>query len=289
MIGLLGSVLCTSLFLVIFKYFARFKVHLFPAIVFNYITCFIVGNIHLGNDHLLQLSALTDILNLRIAPLGLFFVGSFYAMGISTKMAGAGATSVAAKMSVVIPAIFALLVWHEPFSAIQYLGMALSLISVYLVSPDTPEEHKKHRGLWVLFIVFIGSGLVDTGLNFIKHDYGKVVSDQKISTLVFGGAALLGSIILVFNIKKHIIGMKEIAGGVILGITNYLSLIAMFAALKYFEGRTILYFAINNIGVVILSTVLGVVIFKEKIYRPEKLGLLLAVIAIILMNIHAFF
>ncbi len=289
MIWLLLSIICSTGLFLTFKYFGKFQVLIFPAIVFNYVTCFICGNIHLGNENLFSTPVWNEPWLPRIAFLGIFFISTFYFTGLGTKMAGAGPTSVASKMSVALPALYAIIFWNETFGWVQYAGIALSLVSVYLVTPDTPEEHKKHRALWILLIVFLGSGIVDTGLNIFKHDYRNQISDQKISTIVFGMAGLIGITILALRYKHHPFGKKEIAGGIILGIINYLSLIAMFSALDAFNGKTALFFAINNVGVVIFSTVAAVLIFKEAIYRKEKLGLLLAVIAIVLMNFYAVF
>jgi len=289
MIWLLFSILSSTCLFLIFKFFGKFNIHIFPAIVINYITCFILGNIHLGADNLFTHPAWQENWFPKIAFLGIFFISTFYLMGLGTKQAGAGATSVSAKMSVVIPALFAIFFWQEKFKWIQYIGILLSLTSVYLVTPDTPEEHKKHKAFWILILVFVGSGIVDTSLNIVKHDFGKWVSDGKISTIVFGMAGLIGFIIVLAKYKILKPGKKEILGGFILGVMNYFSLIAMFGALEYYKGGTAIFFAINNIGVVICSTLFAVLLFKEKIYRKEKMGLFIAVIAILFMNYYAFF
>lgn len=289
MVWLLVSILSSSALLLIFKAFGQFKVQLFPAIVVNYIVCFICGNIHLGSHNLFSEPVWNAQWFPKVAVMGFFFISAFYLIGLGTRIAGAGAASVASKMSVVIPAMFAIFFWNESFSWIQYVGILISLISVYLVTPDTPEEHKKHKGLWVLALVFIASGSVDTGLNLVHHNYGHIISDEKISTIIFGTAALVGSFIVPVRYSRMRPGKKEILGGAILGVINYLSLLAMFGALSAFHGKTTLYFAINNIGVVIASTLLAVWLFKEKIYSKEKIGLLLAVIAILFMNFNVIF
>jgi drug/metabolite transporter (DMT)-like permease len=167
------------------------------------------------------------------------------------------------------------------------LGMLLSVFSVYLMRPEN-NEGKGLRGLWVLLLVFLGSGMVDTGLNLVKHNFGNDVDDYTISTVVFGGAGVIGLTLMLFQ-KGKLPDWKEILGGVVLGCTNYASLIAMFGAIGAYKGQTAWFFAVNNIGVVWVSTLISILFFKEKISKAGYVGLILAALAVLLMNIHAFF
>lgn len=287
MIWLIFSIVSSSALMVIFKLFGRFKVEIFPAIVINYITCFVLGNLFLGHDNLFSNPIWNEAWLPRIAILGLFFITAFYLMGLSTRNAGAGATSVAAKMSVVLPAAYSILFLKEPVFLWQLLGMALSLFCVYLMKPDGGQTRENKNAFWVLVLVFIGSGLVDTGLNIVKNHYGQVVNDYKLSTVVFGSAGVIGFIILLFFYKGKKPGISEIVGGMVLGSTNYMSLLAMFGGIGFYKGSTAWFFAVNNIGVVALSTLVSVLFFQEKINRAGYVGLALSAIAIVLMNLHA--
>jgi uncharacterized membrane protein len=63
----------------------------------------------------------------------------------------------------------------------------------------------------------------------------------------------------------------------------------MFGAIGAYKGQTAWFFALNNIGVVWVSTLISILFFKEKISRSGYVGLMLAALAVLLMNIHAFF
>jgi drug/metabolite transporter (DMT)-like permease len=191
------------------------------------------------------------------------------------------------QMSVVIPAAVSMLLLHEKPGMFILLGMLLSVFSVYLMRPEN-NEGKGLRGLWVLLLVFLGSGMVDTGLNLVKHNFGNDVDDYTISTVVFGGAGVIGLTLMLFQ-KGKLPEWKEILGGVVLGCTNYTSLIAMFGAIGAYKGQTAWFFAVNNIGVVWVSTLISILFFKEKISKAGYVGLIFAALAVLLMNIHAFF
>ena len=284
---LIFSILSSAALMVIFKFFARFEIRVFPAIVVNYVTCFVLGNLLLGKHNIVSQAVWEQHWFPFVVGMGLLFISAFYLMGLGTGLAGAGATSVAAKMSVVIPAAVSMLLLHEKPGMFILLGMLLSVFSVYLMRPEN-NGGKGLRGLWVLLLVFLGSGMVDTGLNLVKHNFGNDVDDYTISTVVFGGAGVIGLTLMLFQ-KGKLPEWKEILGGVVLGCTNYASLIAMFGAIGAYKGQTAWFFAVNNIGVVWVSTLISILFFKEKISKAGYVGLILAALAVLLMNIHAFF
>jgi multidrug transporter EmrE-like cation transporter len=71
--------------------------------------------------------------------------------------------------------------------------------------------------------------------------------------------------------------------GVILGIPNYLSIYFLLVAIKSFSLKSAFVFGINNIGIVLLSTLLSVIIFQEKLSSINKFGVLVSVLSIILI------
>lgn len=281
MIWLLLSVLLSSLLFFAFKLFSKYNIDVFSAIIVNYISCFILGNIYLGSEHILQFSVIEKEGFLPIICMGTVFVGTFFLMGVSTHRSGAAVSSMVSKMSVVIPVLVAVIALNERFTIIKLLGIAISLFSVVLISNKQGNQSKFD---WTLILVFIGSGMVDTGLNLLKNQHYQFWSDGKMSTLLFLGAFITGLSVLIVKPKLFLnFNIKSVVGGTLLGITNFFSLIVMFAALDVFKGKTALFFTMNNIGVVVFSTVLGL-FMKEKITKMGYLGLALAILALILLN-----
>jgi drug/metabolite transporter (DMT)-like permease len=281
MIWLLLSVLFSTLLFVAFKLFSKFSINVFSAIIFNYLTCFLLGNIYLGTEHIFHFSVIHEIGFLPIICMGMFFIGTFFLMGVATHKSGAALSSMVSKMSVVLPVIVAMFILKEQIDAIKLVGIALSLLSVILITNKSNEGTKFN---WVLILVFIGSGLVDTGLNLLKNKHYSFWGDAKMSTLLFFGAFLSGLIIILINPKLlRNFDFKSALGGVLLGTANFFSLIAMFKAIDFYHGKTALFFTMNNVGVVLLSTLVGLA-FKEKITAKGYFGLALAIFALILLN-----
>jgi drug/metabolite transporter (DMT)-like permease len=104
--------------------------------------------------------------------------------------------------------------------------------------------------------------------------------------LAFGVAFLIGLVWVVWK------GISEgrwpendtIGWGIGLGIINYGSLEFILRAINQLPGTFV--FPVNNIAIVLLAAGLGVYVWGEQLSRLNKIGLGLAVIALILLNIR---
>jgi len=76
---------------------------------------------------------------------------------------------------------------------------------------------------------------------------------------------------------------RNIIGGIALGIPNFFSIYFLVMALRNngFESSTI--FTINNVAIVLVSTFLGIILFKEKLITKNWIGIILAIISILLV------
>jgi drug/metabolite transporter (DMT)-like permease len=234
-----------------------------------------------------------------IASMGLIFVGTFVLMGHSTHKAGASMSAMASKMSVVIPVLVAVVFLGESIGIKGIAGVILALVSVYLVSSgsssassssaaSTSASVSRVRFDPILLLVFMGSGMVDTGLNLIKYADFKGFNNLQFATITFGGAAVVALMISVFQFDRWKLFLlqgssKGLILGVLLGAINYFSIVAMYAAIDAYEGKTGVFFTLNNIGVLLLTIILGY--FLGEKYKSKTLfGVVFAIIAILLLG-----
>lgn len=297
MIWLILSIVFSACLFLIFTHIGKLKIHVLPVIVINYLTCFVIGNLIPGHAHVFQVEYLHEPWFFPVLGMGFLFIAGFYSMGSATAAAGAAPASVASKMSVVVPALVAILWLNETPGFWQILGIVFSLLAVFLMTEAAPDGKRLHKGLWLLVAVFLSSGAVDTGLNLITHFYSETSDPYTVSTLIFGSAGLLGMTLFLWNRKRateaekdlFIMGKREWMLGVILGTVNYASLITILSGIEYFHGKTAWFFAINNIAVVAVSSIAAALIFGERIHRSGYWGLALTGLAIVLMNFDAIF
>ncbi|MDO6600623.1 EamA family transporter [Tenacibaculum sp. 1_MG-2023] len=284
MIYLVLSILISSLLFVIFKLFDVFKINTLQAIVVNYIIAFSFG-------------VFTSDISMSVAEvpkqpwfigafcLGFLFISIFNVMGITAQKNGLSVASVAGKMSVVIPIIFGIIVYNESVGVVKVVGILLALIAVYLSSAKNDNSPVKFKNLLFPLLLFVGSGVLDTALKYVETNSVSETNVPLFLATIFGCAFVLGSLLIVIQIVRGKLKFqwKNVLGGIALGIPNYYSMEFLLKAFKTdIESSTL--FTINNVGIVILTTVFALLFFQEKLIKKNWVGISLAVISIILVT-----
>lgn len=284
MISLLFSILCSSLIFVIFRMFPKYGINTFHAIVFNYVTAFTCGMTLYGNE--LNSNALSGEWPLFALIAGVLFISLFILMGWSSQQNGVALTSIAGKMSMAVSLMLMLFLYHEPLTWLKTLGMLLAFTGVFLVTWNGKSASSAHQGsLWMLLILFFGSGILDVVLNYVQKYHLENLSSSLFSAFGFGIAGIIGFLIMLWQIVsgKSQFDYRTILAGIALGIPNYFSIFLLMHSYKSTGWQDTTVLAIINVSVVLISSVIGFIAFKEMINRKKIAGLLTAVTAIVVL------
>lgn len=287
MISLVLTILFSSFIFVIFKLFDRFKIDVFQAIVFNYFTAFLCGILLYGNEW--NSSALIDITWFYYAIIAaILFISLFILMGLSSQNNGVAITSVAVKMSMAASIFGMIFLNNERVSALKILGILFAFVGVVLVSWQTKSagENQK-KSLWMLFVLFFGSGVLDLVLNYVQKNELKVLSPSLFSAFGFGMAGIIGFVVFLFQLqqKKAHFAFKNVLGGIILGIPNYFSIYLLIKSYKEVGWADSTVLAIINVSIVCIAALTGFLIFKEKLNLTKGLGIIASLFAILMLYI----
>lgn len=274
------SIIVSTFLYVVFHLFERFKIHTLHAIVVNYFIAFGCGllfsNTSLSVREIYQTPWFFGALSL-----GVLFVFIFNIMAITVQRSGLSVASVATKMSVVIPVIFGFFMYEESAGFLKIIGILLALIAVYLASVKSKEGFKI-RNLIFPILLFLGSGIIDTSLKYLQNTHIKDKNLAIFSAITFLFAGLSG--LLYAILKQDLkISWKSLLAGICLGIPNYFSIVTLMKALATEGLESSSVFTINNVGVVMLSTLVGLFFFKERLLTKNWIGVLLAIISIFLV------
>ncbi len=286
---LILSILSSTVINLVFRYFPKYQVDNQQAIAVNYFTCVITGLIASGLSPQLAFTYYETSWGLYTILLGLFFVSVFYGMAVTAQKLGISVSVIAAKMGVIFPLIYAFFFLNEEVRPLLLVGIILSVLSVYFVSKKDKIKDITHtKSLLILLpiLVLVGSGIIDTSLKVIEQQLSGV-SAAAPTIMIFSAAAVFGSIVTVFRLSKGktTIAKKNIIGGIILGIPNYFSIYFLIKALQSDFFTTSQVYPLNNIGVVVASTVFSVLIFKEHLNKRNIVGIIMAIVAIVLISL----
>tara|TARA_B100000795_G_C22773638_1_gene429020 strand:+ start:218 stop:1090 length:873 start_codon:yes stop_codon:yes gene_type:complete len=285
MIYLFISICISSFLFVIFKLFDVLKINTFQAIVVNYFIAAVLG---------FYLSGLSVSFQeipgqpwfLGAFLLGIMFILVFNVMALTSQKNGLSVASVSSKMSVVIAIVFGVWFYEESLGYVKFFGILLALIAVYLTSvKEKKETTEKQVSLLFPILLFVGSGAIDTSLKYVETTFVQEGGVPLFSATIFGCAFVLGLVILLYQKIKGTLNFefKSILGGVLLGVPNYFSIVYLLKALSTEGMESSTAFTLNNVGIVILSTLFGLLIFKEKLITKNWLGIITAVVSILLV------
>lgn len=280
MIPLILSITSSSLIFVLFKLFDRFKIDTFQAIVFNYFTAFIIGvGLYHGEWNPVVLNDTSWMIFAVITAV--LFISLFFIMGLSSQRNGVASTSIAVKMSMAISLILMIIGYAEDVSAFKILGIALAILGVYLVSAPTKGEGKT-SSKWMLVALFFGSGALDFILNIVQKHILVDLTSSLYSAISLGAAGIIGSIILTAKLLngKSKLHVKNVVAGIVLGIPNFFSIYLLLLSYSTTGWKDSTVLAVTNVSVVLFSSLIGFIIFREQTTKKKIIGLLAAIIAI---------
>lgn len=283
---LLGSILCATGIFVIFKGFVKFDIHTRNAIIVNYITAAALG-IFLGPTSLSEVQILKYNWIGQALALGILFVVVFNLMALTAQRNGVSSASVATKMSLIIPVSLSVLLHGEQVNALKILGILIALAAVFLASQNSQKSSGKVRSAILPLLVFIGSGAIDASLKYLSETRVPKNEYPLFSAGIFGSAAISGVIFASLNYKKSepSFQFKAILGGVVLGVPNYFSIYFLMQALQHQDLSSVTVFTLNNVGVVLCTTLLGLILFKERVSVRNWIGITLAIVSILLVSL----
>ena len=285
MFYLLISICISSFLFVIFKLFDVLKINTFQAIVVNYFVAAVLG-FYLSNNSVSFQEIPNQPWFIGAFLLGIMFILVFNVMALTSQKNGLSVASVSSKMSVVIAIVFGVWYYEESLGFVKLFGILLALIAVYLTSvKEKKETTEKQVSLLFPILLFIGSGAIDTSLKFVETTFVQQGGVPLFSATIFGCAFILGMSILLYQMVKGTFRFefKNILGGILLGVPNYFSIVYLLKALSTDGMESSTAFTLNNVGIVILSTLFGLFIFKEKLIWKNWLGIVIAIVSILLV------
>jgi len=282
---LIWSIVCSTLIFVVFKLYDTYRIHTLYAIIVNYLTAFAVG-MALFEGPVVFSQWVSSSWLLPAAALGMLFIFIFNLMARTSQTLGVSVASVATKMSLVIPVFLGVLLYGETLGPLKIMGVAIALAAVYFASLRPGQARLRVRALYLPVLVFLGSGIIDGSLKYLEETRVPDREFPLFSASIFLSAALSGILFVGFRKGKTnpALRPKDLLGGIALGIPNFFSVFFLLRALQYPGLNSASLFTLNNVCIVMVTTLLGIILFRERLSARNWLGVGLALISIVLVG-----
>ncbi|MBK6952694.1 MAG: DMT family transporter [Crocinitomicaceae bacterium] len=282
MLDIILGILCFNVILICFKLIGKYHVDNLQAITVNYITAGL-----LSFTLAPEIPAVSSIVKsdwfFYAVGVGVMFILVFNLLALASQKIGMGISTVANKMSLVIPIIAAVILFEgETMTALKVIGIILALAGVYFTTMSGTKLNFDIKYLWLILVIFFGQGLADVLFNCAKEWYVDASLNGLFFIVIFLSAGIVGLLKL---IPKLINGsskfaFKNILWGIALGVPNFLTLWFFFRSLDSGQLEVSQVNPIYNIGVVVISSLIGFIFFKEKLSLSNWFGVLLSVASI---------
>ena len=284
MYNIIYTILLFNVLIIVFKIFEKYKVDNLQALIVNYITAGFCSYLFLETDFSLNYILESDWLYHSMIIGALFIIiFNFYAFGI--QKVGVAVTTVANRMSLIIPVCAALILYPEEntFTLLKGIAFFLALTGIYLSSTKVGKLSFDKKYLWLIILVFVGQGISDSIFNDFAQKFPNE-GNYLFFMVLFFMASISGILILSGrSIKtRSPLQLKSIFWGVIFGIPNFFSLVFLLKALGSISSSIV--FPIVGMGVVISSSLIGLLLFQEKLTRSNWIGILLSICAIYIFS-----
>jgi drug/metabolite transporter (DMT)-like permease len=279
MFYLVLSIICSVSVGVIFKISRRYEICTTQIVTWNYALA-------LGLCYLFfvpNLAPVTASAPWEIyLPLMLLLPSVFMFLAISIKHMGIVKTDVAQRLSLFIPILAAWLIFKEDFNTLKIVGLAIGFPAILFILAKKSDQNNGNKWAYPA-IVLVGFGIID--ILFKQVALYNVIPYTTSLFVVFAGSFAISLLTVVYQVIIREVKLRIInfAFGTLVGIFNFGNILFYLKAHKAFSESPSTVFAAMNIGVILLGSVAGILIFKEKISKYNYTGLALAVVSIVLI------
>lgn len=204
---------------------------------------------------------------------------------------------------VLVPLVLCNILYGEPIGIADAVGIILLFVGIYFISTGGKTKkkdeggEKKEKGRWSLAgtLLLLLAALFSGGSDLAQKIYTKELPEGNALVFNFYVYAFAALILLVINLALQLKTRESLRASVSVIKPIWLFVVIMAACLflnSYFKTLAassldaVVLYPLNQGLAMVLSSIMAVVIFKEKIGLRSALGIGLTLAALILINVN---
>jgi drug/metabolite transporter (DMT)-like permease len=278
MLFLIFSILCSVTVGVIFKISRKYTVSTMQIVAWNYVFALLLCYFSFSPD--LKTLDVTAPWSIYIS-LGILLPSVFLFLAASIKHMGIVKTDAAQRLSLFIPIIAAWLLFKEDFTPLKITAFTIALPALLLILSKKSDNTSNK---WIYpAVVLIGFGVIDVLFKQIALTARLAFTTSLLVIFCIAFLIMITAVVYEFVFKKEKLRGINFLIGALVGVFNFGNILFYLKAHKAFSENPSTVFAGMNMGVIIIGSLIGILVFKEKITPKNYLGLFLALVAIVLI------
>jgi drug/metabolite transporter (DMT)-like permease len=249
----------------------------------NYLTAGIIGWLFVLGEGSPSAGRVTLALGLGG---GVLWPGAFYLLMWGIRHYGVALAGSVSRLSLSVPVLFAVAFLDERLTLPIALGIAGAFGAFLLLSPFKRGQAipLDRRAIWYFPSLVLIFGLVDVWAN-LYATWAPPGEKALFMVLIFTGSAIVAWTAVA--VRRLQVTTNAVVRGLILGVPNYFSTYFLLESLRspLFAGLSAVVYALYSVIGVVLAFGAGWLLWKEPLTARHRAGVLLAVVAIALLNL----
>ena len=278
MIYLLLAIASSSLVAIVMRTSEKYVKGNHGMLAVNYVICTLMAAFYSGMGNLFpKTEGLGFTIGLGIGT-GALYLAGLLLVQLNIQKNGVVMAALFQKLGLVVQLLLSIVFFKERPELLQLVGVIICLAAIVLINFEK-EQTAIHFKLGLLLILLV-SGLCD-GMSKIHEELGNPMLSEHFLFYTFGVALILCVVLIL--LRKERMGWKDVGFGILLGVPNYFSARFLLKALN--DLAAVVVFPTFSVSTVVVITLTGLLIFREKLSKKQWIGMGMILIALILLNI----
>ena len=282
MIYLIIGILFSSMLSILMRISESHTKYNLGLLAMNYISCTIISAADTGFGNLISTeegfgtALIVGILS------GFVYLAGFALLQFNIQKNGVVLPATFMKLGLLVSVATSIVLFGERPEVVQIVGFFIGIFALVLINSekgDGTDKGEKGYKIWLL-VMLVCSGLGDT-LAKVFEELGTPAFSDHYLMFTFATACVLCLAMMLH--KKQRIGKAEALFGAMIGIPNYLSSKFLLKSLDTVDA--VIAFPTYSVGCILVVTVVGLFIFKEKLSKKQLVSLGMIMVALAMLNL----
>ena len=278
MIYLLLALLCSAMITVCMRLSEKHRQNPISMLAVNYLVCSLLAVAFSGQWTLFPKDAGLPTTLLLGGICGALFLSSFMLLQWNVSRNGVALPATFMKLGVLVPTLLSALVFGEELTLLRILGVVVAVAAILLMQD---KAQKEAGGSMLGLIALLLSGGLSDFMSKLYEELGAPNLKDQFLLYTFLVALILS--VALCLIRKQSLCWQDVLFGVLLSVPNYLSTRFLLLSLNHLPAVVV--FPSFSAGTIVLATLAGILLFKEKLTLRKGLALLVILAALVLLNL----
>ena len=209
---------------------------------------------------------------------GVLYLSSFILLQYTTRKAGVVLSSVFMKLGLLVPFVLSITLFRETPTTLHICGFVLAVAAIILMYCKKDASGKAPM-LWLLALLILGGSA--NAMSKVFDTWGAASLSGQFLFYTFFSAFLLCALLVLQRKEKP--KCRDLLFGLAIGIPNFFASKFLLEALSHLPA--VICYPTFSVGTILLITLAGILLFKERLSKVQWLSLAGISAAILLLNL----